>query len=104
MTVVNNFIYNPVSSAVDNHLPSIFSKTAWMSSVELNELENVGARPWDQDATDRRVVQGVKDGSRRVIQTEKESAGIPRRRSHVGGSTPTRGTGARCCRAPELLP
>lgn len=40
-------------------------------------LADAGARPWDRDATDRRIVQGVRDGTGRAIDGENEVEGYP---------------------------
>ncbi|TCS15943.1 pectate lyase [Caulobacter sp. BK020] len=46
--------------------------------VEARVLANAGARPWDRDAVDRRIVQEVGKGTGRVIDDENEVGGYPR--------------------------
>lgn len=46
--------------------------------VEARVLANAGARPWDRDAVDRRIVREVREGTGRVIDDEKEVGGYPR--------------------------
>jgi hypothetical protein len=46
--------------------------------VEGKVLVNAGARPWDRDAVDRRIVQEVRKGTGRVIDDENEVGGYPR--------------------------
>ncbi|MCD6287957.1 MAG: pectate lyase [Candidatus Hydrogenedentes bacterium] len=41
-------------------------------------LKNAGARPWDRDEIDKRIVQGVIDGSARIIDSQQEVGGYPR--------------------------
>ncbi len=38
-------------------------------------LENVGARPWDRDAVDRRLVEEARKGGGRIIDSEEEVGG-----------------------------
>jgi hypothetical protein len=46
--------------------------------VEARVLADAGARPWDRDAVDRRIVQDVRQGTGRVIDDENEVGGYPR--------------------------
>ncbi|WP_232792842.1 pectate lyase family protein [Caulobacter hibisci] len=48
------------------------------SAVEASVLATAGARPWDRDAIDLRVLRQVKDGTGRVIDDEKEVGGYPK--------------------------
>lgn len=41
-------------------------------------LKNAGARPWDRDETDMRIIRGVLDGTARIIDSEQEVEGYPR--------------------------
>ena len=40
-------------------------------------LANAGARPWDRDAVDRRIVQQVRDGAGKIPDSEQEVEGYP---------------------------
>lgn len=40
-------------------------------------LQNAGARPWDRDAVDRRIVEQTRAGTGRVIDSEQEVGGYP---------------------------
>jgi hypothetical protein len=51
--------------------------TGFARQVEARVLANTGARPWDRDALDRRIVQDVRDGTGRVIDDEKDVGGYP---------------------------
>jgi len=46
--------------------------------VEAYVLENAGARPWDRDETDRRIVRQLREGTNRVIDSEKDVGGYPK--------------------------
>ena len=47
------------------------------SEVRQYVLGNAGARPWDRDAIDRRIVQQVRDGTGRIPDSEQEAGGYP---------------------------
>jgi hypothetical protein len=40
-------------------------------------LENSGARPWDRDEIDKRIIQQVKNGTNQIIDSEQEVGGYP---------------------------
>jgi len=40
-------------------------------------LNNAGARPWDRDAVDRRIVEQVRDGTGKIPDSEQEVGGYP---------------------------
>lgn len=40
-------------------------------------LTNVGARPWDRDAIDRRLIREAKTGAGKIIHSESEVGGLP---------------------------
>ena len=40
-------------------------------------LKNAGARPWDRDAIDKRIIQEAREGTGRVIDSEQEVGGYP---------------------------
>jgi hypothetical protein len=48
------------------------------SQVEAHVLAHAGARPWDRDAVDRRIVREVKAGTGRLIDDEQEVGGYPK--------------------------
>lgn len=48
------------------------------SQVEPHVLANAGARPWDRDTVDRRIVREVKAGRGKVIDDEQEVGGYPK--------------------------
>ncbi|MCZ6597072.1 MAG: pectate lyase, partial [Planctomycetota bacterium] len=41
-------------------------------------LREAGARPWDRDATDKRIVRNVRVGEGRIIDSEEQVGGYPR--------------------------
>ncbi|MHC4521699.1 MAG: nucleoside hydrolase-like domain-containing protein, partial [Planctomycetota bacterium] len=45
--------------------------------VKNHVLENAGARPWDRDKVDRRIVRQARRGEGKVIDSEKEVGGYP---------------------------
>lgn len=40
-------------------------------------LKNVGARPWDRHPIDRRIVEGVRSGEGRIIDSQEQVGGYP---------------------------
>lgn len=47
------------------------------SEVKEYVLANAGARPWDRDTVDRRIVQQVRDGAGKIPDSEQEVGGYP---------------------------
>jgi hypothetical protein len=47
------------------------------SDVTEAVLANAGARPWDRDAVDRRLIDEVRSGSGHIIDSEGEGGGYP---------------------------
>ncbi len=45
--------------------------------VKAHLLENAGARPWNRDEVDLRIVQEIKEGKNRIIDSELEVGGYP---------------------------
>lgn len=45
--------------------------------VEAHVLQNAGARPWERDAIDARIVRQTKDGTGKVIDSEQQVGGYP---------------------------
>jgi hypothetical protein len=46
--------------------------------VERWVLANAGARPWDRDAHDTRILADVAEGRGRIIDSEQEVGGYPK--------------------------
>ena len=61
------------------------SPNIWNDNIELIKsgevlnklLENAGARPWDRDEVDKRIILGIKEGTNKMIDTEQEVGGYP---------------------------
>ena len=47
------------------------------AEVQEQVLQNAGARPWDRDAIDRRIVEQTRAGTGRVIDSEQDAGGYP---------------------------
>ncbi len=47
------------------------------AQVEAAVLLNAGARPWDRDAIDRRIVEQARTGTGRIIDSEDQVGGYP---------------------------
>jgi hypothetical protein len=45
--------------------------------VKESIAKNVGARPWDRDATDERIIRGAVAGEGKIIDSEAEVGGYP---------------------------
>ncbi|UCD50310.1 MAG: DUF1593 domain-containing protein [Phycisphaerales bacterium] len=45
--------------------------------VKRHVLANAGARPWDRDAVDRRIVRQAREGTGRIIDSEQQVGGYP---------------------------
>jgi hypothetical protein len=45
--------------------------------VKQHVASNSGARPWDRDAIDKRIVQAALDGKGKIIDSEQETGGYP---------------------------
>lgn len=48
-----------------------------LEEVAGSVLKNAGARPWERDAIDRRIVQSVIEESGRIIDSQKQVGGYP---------------------------
>jgi len=57
-------------------MPSAIEPLA-ASGVTEAVLANAGARPWDRDAVDRRLVDEVRSGGGRIIDSETDADGYP---------------------------
>jgi hypothetical protein len=51
-----------------------------MSAIEVQDavIRNAGARPWDRDATDQRIVADTIEGRGRIIDSERDVGGYPK--------------------------
>ena len=47
------------------------------ASVEESVLAHAGARPWDRDAIDERIVRQAREGTGRIIDSEQQVGGYP---------------------------
>ena len=47
------------------------------SEVKQYVLANAGARPWDRDTVDRRIIQQVRDGKGKIPDSEQDVGGYP---------------------------
>lgn len=47
------------------------------SRVKEHVLMNAGARPWDRHAIDKRIIQGIRIGTGKIIDSEQEVGGYP---------------------------
>lgn len=45
--------------------------------VKNTVLQNAGAFPWDRDAIDKRIIEGARNGTGRIINSENEVGGYP---------------------------
>ncbi len=48
-----------------------------VTDVKEYVLKNAGARPWDRDAIDKRIIREIREGAGRVIDSEQEVGGYP---------------------------
>lgn len=72
-------LYRGDESKLVSHKPIWYDGLKLLPASEVKEsvLKNAGARPWDRDFHDKRIIQSVKDGTSRIIHTEKEVGGYP---------------------------
>jgi hypothetical protein len=77
---------NGVPFAVVGWRPSVSNtKPTWVEGVDVlparevlnHVLQNAGARPWDRDAIDTRIVKSVRDGTGRIIDSQADVGGYP---------------------------
>lgn len=51
------------------------------TNVKSNILKNAGARPWDRDEVDKRILENVRGSKGRIIDNESEVGGLPKTKS-----------------------
>ena len=83
----NIVIGAPVNSFDNNSTHTLISSpNVWNNNIVVLEsgenlkyelLENAGARPWDRDVVDKRIIREIRDGSNRIIDSEQEVGGYP---------------------------
>lgn len=70
---------------IDHAITVLHEKPLWPEGFEAlpsdkvvdSIIRNVGARPWDRDAIDMRIVQQLQDGGGRIIDSQDEVGGYP---------------------------
>ncbi|MFM9093052.1 MAG: pectate lyase, partial [Verrucomicrobiota bacterium] len=55
--------------------PGLVARPA--AAIEAEVLATAGATPWDRDPVDARIVRGIRDGTGRVSDSEREVGGYP---------------------------
>lgn len=68
----NECVMLPAASVWPAHL-----KPLSVEKVREAVLQNAGARPWDRDATDQRIISQARNGTGRVINSERDVEGYP---------------------------
>ena len=58
-------------------LPIRWARLHWENYVELFVLKNAGARPWDRDGHDVRVLANAAEGRGKIIDSQAEVGGYP---------------------------
>ena len=64
---------------------SVDAAPLWLDAIEVMPvtdvkdyvLKNAGARPWDRNAIDKRIIREVREGTGKVIDSEQEVGGYP---------------------------
>jgi pectate lyase len=69
----------PVTIKRTTRAPQLPEGVAPMRAVEVQDavLRNVGARPWDRDAHDKRILADTIEGRGKIIDSEQEVGGYP---------------------------
>ena len=77
--------HNPVALTGGESLPEQQVKPPWpaglvpMPAAQVKEqvAKNAGARPWDRDPIDARIVRAALDGTGKIIDSEQDAGGYP---------------------------
>ncbi len=75
-----------IPHAADSEVQVVNAPPSWPADLEARPatdvaawvLANAGARPWDRDAVDRRLLEETRTGGGRIIDFESEVGGLPR--------------------------
>jgi len=75
-----------IPHAADSEVQSVPRAPSWPADLEARPatdvaawvLANAGARPWDRDAIDRRLLEEARTGGGKIIDFESEVGGLPR--------------------------
>jgi hypothetical protein len=77
----NNPEYDGTFTFVELQTPSIWPSTGYSAhtanSLQASILTDVGARPWNRDAVDTRLIQEATNGTGAIIDSETEVEGYP---------------------------
>jgi len=77
-----------IPHAADSEVQVVNAPSSWPAGLAARPadetpawvLTNVGARPWDRDAVDRRLLDEARAGGGKIIDFESEVGGLPGRR------------------------
>jgi len=58
------------------------------AQVREDVARNAGARPWDRDPIDERIVQSAREGTGKIINSENEAGGYPTRKHSTASFNP----------------
>lgn len=75
----------PASLFAGDSKKLVKQKPIWIDNMDLipasrvkdSVLQNAGARPWDRDYHDQRIIDSVKNGTAKIINSENEVGGYP---------------------------
>lgn len=70
---------------IDEKCRRVDAPPLWPDAIEVMAaadvknyvLKNAGARPWDRNAIDKRIIQEVRESTGRIIDSEQEVGGYP---------------------------
>ena len=75
-----------IPHAADSEVQVVPTPPSWPAGLQARPAEetaawvlaNAGARPWDRDAVDRRLLEEARTGGGKIIDFEAEVGGLPR--------------------------